>query len=310
MGASSSDDCPVFDGLFRFCQTYTGGSIDGARKLMSGTADIAINWAGGLHHASKGHAAGFCYVNDIVLAILEMLRYYPRVLYIDIDAHHGDGVEEAFSTSDRVMTLSLHRFQSGFFPGTGAITHKGHGRGKFYSVNVPLRSGISDAKYETIFRPVLDEIVQRFRPHAIVLQCGADSLGHDKIGGLNLSIRGHGSCVEYVKGLGVPLLVLGGGGYRVQNVARCWAYETGVLLNTELADDIPDNDYLGQFAPDYKLHLPKQRIADKNSTKYLDGVREEVFENLRELGAAPSVQLQHAPPTLFVTGSDGDHVEE
>eukprot|EP00478_Filoreta_tenera_P002535 GABV01002631.1.p2 GENE.GABV01002631.1~~GABV01002631.1.p2 ORF type:complete len:112 (+),score=35.82 GABV01002631.1:35-337(+) len=89
-------DSPVFDGLFRYCQTYTGGSIDGAQKLNHGLTDVAVNWSGGLHHAKKAEAAGFCYVNDIVVAILELLKYHKRVMYIDIDIHHGDGVEEAF----------------------------------------------------------------------------------------------------------------------------------------------------------------------------------------------------------------------
>lgn len=114
-------DCPVFDGLFEFCQMYTGASLDGAVKLNHGLTDIAVNWAGGLHHAKKGEASGFCYINDIVLAILELLKYHPRVLYIDIDIHHGDGVEEAFYVTDRVMTVSFHKYGD-FFPGTGDVT--------------------------------------------------------------------------------------------------------------------------------------------------------------------------------------------
>ena len=113
-------DCPVFDGLYSFCQAYGGASIDGAVRLNHGLADVAINWAGGLHHAKKCEASGFCYVNDIVLGILELLKHHQRVLYIDIDVHHGDGVEEAFYTTDRVMTVSFHKFGD-FFPGTGAI---------------------------------------------------------------------------------------------------------------------------------------------------------------------------------------------
>ena len=111
------EDCPVFDGLFDFCQISAGGSVAGAIKLNHGLSDIAINWAGGLHHAKKSEAAGFCYINDIVLGILELLKYHQRVLYVDIDIHHGDGVEEAFFTSDRVMTFSLHKYGiSTFFP--------------------------------------------------------------------------------------------------------------------------------------------------------------------------------------------------
>ncbi|KAJ7694955.1 hypothetical protein B0H14DRAFT_2418989, partial [Mycena olivaceomarginata] len=100
------EDCPIFSDLYDFCRMYTGSPLAGARKLCSGTTDIAINWSGGLHPAKRGEASGFCYINDIVMATLELLRYHPRVLYIDIDIHHGDGVELAFYQSNRVMTVS------------------------------------------------------------------------------------------------------------------------------------------------------------------------------------------------------------
>jgi histone deacetylase 1/2 len=136
------EDCPVFDGLYSFCQTYAGASVGGAVKLNHGF-DIAVNWCGGLHHAKKCEASGFCYVNDIVLAILELLKQHERVLYVDIDIHHGDGVEEAFYTTDRVMTVSFHKFGD-YFPGTGDVRNIGHGEGKYYSLNVPLDDGIDD----------------------------------------------------------------------------------------------------------------------------------------------------------------------
>lgn len=97
------EDCPIFDNLFEFCQIYAGGTIDAARRLNNQLCDIAINWAGGLHHAKKCQASGFCYINDLVLGILELLKYHARVLYIDIDVHHGDGVEEAFYFTDRKL---------------------------------------------------------------------------------------------------------------------------------------------------------------------------------------------------------------
>jgi hypothetical protein len=112
------DDCPIFDGMYGYCSLYTGASMDAARRLSSGQSKIAINWSGGLHHAKKANASGFCYVNDIVCAILHLLLFHPRVLYIDIDVHHGDGVEQAFWSTDRVMTLSFHKYDKlEFFPG-------------------------------------------------------------------------------------------------------------------------------------------------------------------------------------------------
>lgn len=121
------EDCPVFDGLYEFCQLSAGGSVAAAVKLNKQASEICINWGGGLHHAKKSEASGFCYVNDIVLGILELLKYHQRVLYIDIDVHHGDGVEEAFYTTDRVMTVSFHKYGE-YFPGTGDLRDIGAGK--------------------------------------------------------------------------------------------------------------------------------------------------------------------------------------
>jgi histone deacetylase 1/2 len=288
-------DCPIFDGMYEFCSTYTGCSIDGAVKLNHGLTDIAINWSGGLHHAKKMEASGFCYVNDIVLAILELLKYHPRVVYIDIDIHHGDGVEEAFYTTDRVMTVSFHKFGD-FFPGTGDIRDVGVKAGKYYSVNVPLNEGIDDRSYETVFRPVMERVMEMYRPTAIVLQCGADSLTGDRLGCFNLTLEGHAACVEYMKSFNVPMLVLGGGGYTVRNVARCWAYETSVLLGVPLSNDIPYNDFFEYYAPDFKLHLtPSTAMENQNKPEQLQAIAARILQNLRNLQGAPSVQMHPVP---------------
>lgn len=227
---NETGDCPGFAGLYEFCQLSCGGSIDAAQLLLRGDAGIAVNWGGGLHHAKKCEASGFCYTNDIVLAILEMLKYYPRVLYLDVDVHHGDGVEEAFYLTDRVMTVSFHQYGEDFFPGTGSIDSVGEGKGKYYSVNVPLKVGIDDDTYQELFKTVMDEVMAKFMPSAVVLQLGGDSIAYDVLGRLNLSIKGHGECVKKMMSYGVPLMLLGGGGYTVHNVARLWAYETGLAV--------------------------------------------------------------------------------
>lgn len=236
------DDCPVFDGLFEFCGISAGGTMEGAARLNRGKCDVAVNWAGGLHHAKKSEASGFCYVNDIVLGIIELLRYKQRVLYIDIDVHHGDGVEEAFYTTDRVMTVSFHKYGE-YFPGTGELRDIGVGSGKNYAVNFPLRDGITDETYRNIFEPVIEAVMTYYGPEAIVLQCGGDSLSGDRLGCFNLSMDGHANCVRYVKSFGVPVIVLGGGGYTMRNVARTWAYETGTLVGEQMSKQLPFNDY-------------------------------------------------------------------
>jgi len=298
------EDCPVFEGLFEYCQIYAGGSVEGAVKLNNSQSDIAINWSGGLHHAKKGEASGFCYVNDIVLAILELLKYHPRVLYIDIDIHHGDGVQEAFYLTDRVMTVSFHKYGDNFFPGTGDAFEIGQGVGKLYSINVPLRDGITDKGYESMFKPIMQSVMEHYQPSVIVLQCGADSLGCDRLGRFNLSLKGHADCVRFMKGFGVPVLVLGGGGYTIKNVARCWTYETSVLLDTEISNDLPFNDYLEYFSPDFCLH-PEIRtdVDNQNSRQYLEHLKVRILENLRALEFAPSVQMQEVPPDIYSSSS-------
>ncbi|WVF66795.1 hypothetical protein IAT40_001537 [Kwoniella sp. CBS 6097] len=294
------DDCPIFYDLFSFCQQYAGASLAAARKLSSDSADIAINWSGGLHHAKKGEASGFCYVNDIVLGILELLRYHPRVLYIDIDIHHGDGVQEAFYLSNRVLTVSFHKYSADFFPGTGNLSEIGSDLGKYFSLNVPLQDGIDDESYISLFKAVMEPTITTFRPSAIVLQCGADSLGCDRLGTFNLSIAAHGECVRFIKSFSLPLLVLGGGGYRQSSVARCWAYETGVLAGVSLDNDLPVNNYYEFFAPDYQLHPPLTgKIQNLNTRQSLERIRITIREKLRYLGGAPSVQMQEIPPDLM-----------
>ncbi|KAE8245759.1 hypothetical protein A4X06_0g5442 [Tilletia controversa] len=292
--AGAGEDCPAFEGLWDFCSISAGGSIGAAHQITTGNSDISVNWAGGLHHAKKREASGFCYVNDIVLCILELLRVHTRVLYIDIDVHHGDGVEEAFYSTDRVLTASFHKFGD-FFPGTGDVKDTGMKGGKGYSVNVPLKDGITEEAYMDVFKPVMSHIMDWYRPGAVVLQCGADSLAGDKLGCFNLSMRGHAACVDYMMTYNVPLIILGGGGYTIRNVARTWTYETGAVLGVELSPDLPYNAYMSYFGPDYKLDVPKNSMEDYNSKTYLEDIKSQIIDTLRTLPGAPSAQMQEVP---------------
>ena len=287
-------DCPIFGDLYEYCQVYSGASLSAAMRLNAKRSDIVVNWSGGMHHAKKSEASGFCYVNDIVLAILELLKSKERVLYLDIDIHHGDGVEEAFYSTNRVMTLSFHQYGD-FFPGTGTVQDDGNKDGKGYALNFPLQDGLTNQSFRTVFRPVIDEVMARFRPEAVVMCCGADSITGDRLGCWNLTIKGHAECIDYVKGFGVPLMLLGGGGYTPRNVARCWAWETSVALGkTDMLDDeLPFNDYYEFFKPEgYKLHLPPQKnIENFNSTKELQNTLQKVLSILYKLESAPSVPI-------------------
>ncbi|CAN0314482.1 unnamed protein product [Discosporangium mesarthrocarpum] len=190
------------------------------------------------------------------------------------------------------MTLSFHKYGD-FFPGTGNITDVGSKAGKYYSVNFPLSEGVDDASFQGVFKPVLDKVMEVFRPSAVVLQCGADSLTGDRLGCFNLTLHGHAECVRLVKSYNVPTLVLGGGGYTIRNVARCWAYETAVLCGEDVSDDIPYNDYYEYYSPDFKLHLtPFPNMDNSNSPDTLEKYKRMILTQLQSLQGAPSVQFQ------------------
>uniref|UniRef100_A0A1I7UQZ3 Histone deacetylase n=1 Tax=Caenorhabditis tropicalis TaxID=1561998 RepID=A0A1I7UQZ3_9PELO len=286
------EDCPVFPGMWDYCTLYAGGSVEGARRLNHQMNDIVINWPGGLHHAKKSEASGFCYVNDIVLGILELLKYHKRVLYIDIDIHHGDGVQEAFNNSDRVMTVSFHRFGQ-YFPGSGSIMDKGVGPGKYFSINVPLMAAIRDEPYLNLFETIIRSVNENFDPEAIVLQCGSDSLCEDRLGQFALSFNAHARAVKFVKSLKKPLMVLGGGGYTLRNVARCWALETGVILGLRMSDEIPGSSlYSHFFTPRLLRPTLVAKMNDANTPAYLASIQQETLDCLRMIRGAPSVQMQ------------------
>jgi len=307
LGPVGEADCPVFDGMFDYFRLYSGASVAGAAMMNEQKAEICLNWAGGMHHAKKAEASGFCYINDIVLAILELLKTYGRVLYVDIDIHHGDGVEEAFYTTDRVMTVSFHKYGD-FFPGTGALDDTGTGGGAKYSVNVPLQEGMDDASYQLIFQPVMAKVMQVYQPQAVVMCCGADSLSGDRLGCFNLSLEGHAQCIEYMASFNVPLLLLGGGGYTMRNVARCWCYETSRMLGNDLNDDLPEKalaefDY---YMDTHKLRITVSNMKNANSEKELLTMRDTILANLGSLPPAPSVQFAAVPPKYEI----GDLPEE
>jgi len=298
---SPNGDSPVFGGMYEFCQRFCGGSLNAAQHMNQGLSDVTINWAGGLHHAKKAEASGFCYVNDICVAILELLKHHPRVMYLDIDVHHGDGVQEAFYLSDRVMTVSFHKYGRDFFPGTGDMYEIGEQQGKYYSVNVPLRDGINDETYHDVYKPIMDGIIKYYRPTALVMQCGADSLGMDRLGVFNLSISGHGEAVNHMKSYGLPIMYLGGGGYTLRNVARCWTYETSIIAGRKIANELPYNDYHGFFNPDYVLQpqIAANKADNLNKKEYIEFIKESTLTNLKRLPHAPSVQMHDTPGDLF-----------
>jgi len=286
-------DCPVLPDMLKWVKVVGGASLTAADHLLKG-ANVSINWNGGWHHAHRDHAGGFCYVNDVVLAIHSLQKGFKRVLYIDLDVHHGDGVEEAFSCTSRVATLSLHLHEPGFFPGSGAASEVGHGKGRGFAVNMPFKEGLTDAFFVPAFSSVFQPLMETFQPSAIVLQCGADSLARDPMGGFSLTPKAILAAVEEVRRCGLPLLILGGGGYQPANAARLWTLITAAVLGKKLPEDIPDIDpYFSHYGPDFTLCLEPGSRKNRNTKEEVSKLVADARTRIKNLIIPPT-----APPAL------------
>lgn len=248
-----SYDCPVFVGLADYVKHIAGASLSAAdilvstRKSNSKDRAIVINWYGGRHHASRDRASGFCYVNDVVLAILRLRSVYRRIFYLDLDLHHGDGVENAFQYSKNVSTCSVHRHGVSFFPGTGANSKSG-------VYNIPTERGLGDAKLDQILQNLILPLLESEQPEVIVIQCGADGLASDPHAEWNLTIPGLTKAIMDVINYKstVHVLLLGGGGYNNRDTARLWCNVTKSVVGvTEEWTEIPSHQELECFAEDH-----------------------------------------------------------
>ncbi len=234
---------PYFEHFFSIPATAAGASIQAAEIVLAGR--MAFNPAGGMHHARPDHAQGFCYFNDLVLAIVRLRRSGWRVLYVDIDAHHGDGVEAAFSDDDQVFTLSLHMDTGYAYPFSGGGLDD-TARAGATSMNVPLPAGTGDTEYHLLFDSVWQPLLDRFRPDVVVLQAGTDMIHADPLGKLAMSTEGFLAVVQRVltsaprHADGTPrLLVTGGGGYHPLVLARAWAGVWALMSGRSLPEAIP-----------------------------------------------------------------------
>jgi len=233
-------DNPVFEGVFEWSRLVTGASLQAAELVDSGEVPIAFNISGGLHHALSSRASGFCYINDPVIVISSLLKKGRRVAYIDIDAHHGDGVQEAFYHTDKVLTISLHESGNYLFPGTGFEGETGEGEGIGYSVNVPMPPSSDDELFAYAFNEVVPPLIERFRPDIVVGQLGVDSFLTDPLAHLNYTTNGFCEVVRKMKELSPRWIALGGGGYEITNVAKAWTLAWAIMNNADLPDDLPE----------------------------------------------------------------------
>lgn len=208
-----SGDNPIFPNLYGSSLLYAGASIGAAQAIMDSTdaAPVAFNISGGLHHAHYDRAAGFCVLNDCAMAIHRLRRKWSRVAYVDIDVHHGDGVQDAFYGDPSVLTVSLHETGDVIFPGTGFTSETGIGAGEGYSVNLPFAPRTTDEIWLHAWRSAALPILQAFNPDAIVLQMGCDAHEYDPLAHLCLTAQGWLEAIQDVKALGKPIVAVGGG---------------------------------------------------------------------------------------------------
>ena len=282
-----SGDNPVFPGLYDWSLLVTGATLECIRQIRDENRQIAFNIAGGLHHALPGQAAGFCYLNDPAIGIAHMVQAGLRVVYLDIDVHHGDGVEAAFYDTDRVLTISLHQHGHTLFPGTGFPDDMGRGPGRGYAVNVPLAPGTDDDLYLWAFMEVVPPLVRAYDPDVLVTQLGVDSLATDPLASLNLTTNGFSRIVREIKSWGFKWVALGGGGYNVMNVARAWTSSWAIMKGSEVPNALPEDfvrKHKAELGQQLTLSDPPQQIngtiadgARKLATSVVAKVKENIF---------------------------------
>jgi acetoin utilization protein AcuC len=287
---SLQGDNPYYPGMFEAATLSSGATLLAAEMVANKTVDVAFNISGGLHHAAAGHASGFCVFNDPALAVHHFLRRGMRVAYIDVDAHHGDGVQEAFYDDDRVLTISVHESGRYLFPGTGFVGELGQGRARGYSVNLPLFPYTSDDVYLDAFRQVVPPLIRAFGPDVLVTQLGIDSYHSDPLTHLQLTTMGFVEVVREFAALGLPWLATGGGGYDLMAVARAWTLAYGEMLGVEWPDTLPRT-----FAVEHGIG----HLRDSDSPEVPANLRPDIRRHAGETVAALKEQVF---PILGVEG--------
>ncbi|MFZ7133615.1 MAG: acetoin utilization protein AcuC [Eubacteriales bacterium] len=227
----ATEDTPIFDNMHRAGLILVGATLSAVKLVLTHQCKHALNLSGGLHHALYGKASGFCIYNDIVIAIKYILTHYNlKVLYVDTDAHHGDGVQWAFYDEPQVCTLSLHETGRYLFPGTGGITERGSGKGFGYTFNIPLDAYTDDESWLWCYTQALEKVMEFFKPDIIITQNGADGHYYDPLSHLHLTMKTYERIPKLAHELSHKFcdgkwIALGGGGYDIFRVVpRAWAY--------------------------------------------------------------------------------------
>ncbi|MEO9222347.1 MAG: acetoin utilization protein AcuC [Mycobacteriaceae bacterium] len=250
-----SEDNPIFERMHEASALLTGGTLAAAREIAAGRTKRAVSIGGGLHHAMADSASGFCVYNDSAIAISWLLEHgFDRIAYVDVDVHHGDGVQAAFIDDPRVLTVSLHQHPATLWPGTGWPQEVGKEAAAGTAVNLPLMPGTGDRSWLRAFHAVVPGVIRAFRPQLLVTQCGVDTHGEDPLADLMLSVDGHRAIFRALRALAEDTaegrwLAVGGGGYGLLRVVpRSWTHLLAAVLDRDLDVSTP-------VPPDWSAHV-------------------------------------------------------
>jgi acetoin utilization protein AcuC len=250
-----TEDNPILSGIYEWSLKVAGGTYRAMEQLVQDSALVAFNPLGGFHHARSETAEGFCYINDIVLAIRGALKKVPdlKIVYLDIDAHHGNGVQEAFYEDSKVLFLCIHETGETLYPWSGSETETGEGDGRGFTVNIPLEPGADDEVFGLVFDKIARPLVERFSPDMIVAEIGSDMMVSDPLTHLKLTNNGYTGAIKGMQELCPKILALGGGGYDIYRTARCWTLAWSILNRVE-----PEDEFAGlvggmMFGPEMEV---------------------------------------------------------
>ncbi|MFX0088411.1 MAG: acetoin utilization protein AcuC [Candidatus Hodarchaeota archaeon] len=298
-GHLDGGDTPAFKGMYEAGKMAAGATLMAADLIMAGEVDYAWNPGGGFHHASREQASGFCIFNDVALAIQYLIEKYKisRVLYLDIDAHHADGVQEIFYSNPKVLTISFHESGKYIFPGTGFTEETGVGDAKGYSVNVPLQPYTSNKEYLYAFREIVPPLVDAFKPEVIIHQCGADAHFLDRLAHLGLTTTAYAEIAATMHFLAHKhskgrYIATGGGGYSINATTRVWTVIVSVVSETAIPKEAPlawreeyqrltgeraPETILDQYTPTMKVSPSMRRSIFGHTKKVVERIKETIF---------------------------------
>jgi len=290
-GFLDNGDTPAFKGCYQASALATGASLRAVELVMSGEVAYAMNISGGLHHAHPGRASGFCIFNDPAISIAYLKKKYglKRILYLDVDAHHGDGVMYGFYSDGGVLNIDFHEDGRHLFPGTGSTDETGEGAGAGYKINVPLPPFTDDEPYLSSFREIVPNAVRKYNPEILLLQCGADAHANDLLAHLQLTTKSYVEVVKVARELAQEvaegrLVVFGGGGYNPANVARAWTLVAASLVDLPMPAASPQvwqklfEALVGEAAP---KSIVSEGEGRKELSSHVD--REEILRTLKDL---------------------------